>query len=207
MNQHAREKLSADPEMAQLIAEVGPLKFRARRRSPFESLTQAIVYQQLSGKAADTIFGRFKALFGSDAFPAPHEVVRMSPEQLRSAGLSRAKAGYILDIAHKTRAGLVPSLDECDSLKDEELIERLTEIKGVGRWTAEMLLIFNLGRPDVLPVLDLGVRRGYQVIFKKRKLPEPEKLKTLGAHWAPHRTTAALYLWQAANRAQEKRSQ
>lgn len=184
--------------MARIIGRVGPMQLRPSRLSPFQSLTHAVIHQQLSGKAAGTILTRFRALFGDDGFPSPQDVLAVSPERLRSAGLSRAKTSYILDIAQRAAQDLVPSLEECDRMTDEELIERLTEIKGVGRWTVEMLLIFNLGRPDVLPVHDLGVRRGFQIAYRKRSMPKPEQLAQLGQKWAPYRTTAAWYLWRAA---------
>ena len=185
--------------MARLIDRVGPPKLRPRRLPPFQSLTHAIIHQQLSGQAAGTILGRFLALFGDDGFPAPAAVLKASPERLRSAGLSRPKASYVLGLAQKAVDGYVPTLDECDRMTDAEIMERLTSIKGVGRWTAEMLLIFNLGRPDVLPVHDLGVRKGFQFAYGKRKLPEPEQLARYGVRWAPHRTAAAWYLWRAAD--------
>jgi DNA-3-methyladenine glycosylase II len=198
MNVNALEHLRADPVMGRLIERAGPTTLHPRRLPPFQSLTQAIIYQQLSGKAAGTILGRFQALFASGRFPTPEAVLKASPERLRSAGLSRPKASYILDLAQKTVDRLVPSLRQCDRLTDAELIERLTEVKGVGRWTVEMLLIFNLGRPDVLPVHDLGVRKGFQMAYRKRTLPKPEQLARYGARWAPYRTTAAWYLWRAA---------
>jgi 3-methyladenine DNA glycosylase/8-oxoguanine DNA glycosylase len=147
--------------MARLIDRVGPPKLRPRRLPPFHALTHAIIHQQLNGKAAGTILERFLALFGDHTFPAPPDVLKASPERLRSAGLSRPKASYILGIAQKAVDGHIPSLDECDGMTDVEIVERLTTIKGVGRWTVEMLLIFNLGRADVLPVHDLGVRKGF----------------------------------------------
>jgi 3-methyladenine DNA glycosylase/8-oxoguanine DNA glycosylase len=122
----------------------------------------------------------------------------MPPETLRSAGLSRAKLAYILDLASKALEGVVPTLEEVDELTDEQLITRLTAIKGVGRWTVEMMLIFDLGRPDVLPVHDLSIRKGFKMIFRKRKLPDPEAIRKYGDLWKPHRTTAALYLWRAS---------
>jgi DNA-3-methyladenine glycosylase II len=185
--------------MARLIERIGPAKLRPRRLPPFQSLVHAIIHQQLNGKAAGTILGRFLALFGGDGFPAPEAVLNHSPERLRSAGLSRPKTSYVLGIAQKAMDGHIPTLDECDRMTDAEILERLTSIKGVGRWTAEMLLIFNLGRPDVLPVHDLGVRKGFQVAYAKRKLPEPDQLARYGARWAPYRTTAACYLWRAAD--------
>ena len=185
--------------MAGLIDRVGPVKLRPRRLPPFESLVHAVIHQQLSGQAAGTILGRFRALFGDGGFPTPEAVLKASPERLRSAGLSRPKTSYVLGIAQKAVDGHIPTLDECGRMTDVEIVERLTSIKGVGRWTAEMLLIFNLGRPDVLPVHDLGVRKGFQFAYGKRKLPEPEQLARYGLRWSPHRTAAAWYLWRAAD--------
>jgi DNA-3-methyladenine glycosylase II len=191
--------LKTDPVMAGLIDRVGPVKLPPRRLEPFESLVHAIIHQQLSGKAAGTILARFRALFRGDGFPAPKAVLEQSPERLRSAGLSRPKASYVLGIAQKAVDGHIPTIEDCDRMTDAEIIDRLTEVKGVGRWTVEMLLIFNLGRPDVLPVHDLGVRKGFQFAYTRRKLPEPEQLARYGVRWAPHRTAAAWYLWRAAD--------
>jgi DNA-3-methyladenine glycosylase II len=181
------------------MERVGPIDVTPRRLPPFQSLSQAIIYQQLSGNVADAILGRFLALFPGKRFPTPAQVLSATPEQLRSAGLSRPKAKYIQGIAEQAAAGYLPTLREADRLSDEALIERLTQLKGVGRWTVEMFLIFNLGRPDVLPVHDLGVRRGYQLLYEKRKLPEPEALERFGVRWKPFRTTAARYLWRAVD--------
>ena len=185
--------------MAGVIARIGRLKVGSRRLPPYQSLIRAIIHQQLSGKAAATILGRFENIGKGGRFPRPEEIVATSSESLRAAGLSGAKTSYVRDVAQKTMDGFVPSLEECDAMDDEELIDRLTAIKGVGRWTAEMLLIFNLGRPDVLPVGDLGVRRGYQMAYKKRELPDGAELERQGQVWAPFRTTAALYLWRAVD--------
>ena len=193
----AQHLAQADPVLGQLLARVGPITLQPRRLPPYQSLVQAIIYQQLSGKAAATILGRFKALFGECKFPSPAQVLSTPPEQLRSAGLSRGKASYVQDVAAKAAAGRLPTLRQCHALTDAELIEQLTAIKGVGRWTAEMFLIFNLGRADVLPVHDLGVRKGFQVAYRKRSLPDPEQLERFGARWKPYRTTAAWYLWRA----------
>jgi 3-methyladenine DNA glycosylase/8-oxoguanine DNA glycosylase len=201
MSKRAITHLSSDPVMSVLIEKVGLIRLRPRRLSPFQSLTQAIIHQQLSGKAAGTILERFKMLFPDDEFPTPAQVAKTSVDRLRTAGLSRAKAAYIIDLAKRCNAGLIPSVSDCDPLKDEEIIATLTEIKGIGRWTVEMFLIFNLGRPDVLPVHDLGVRRGFQIAHKKRNLPTPEQLAKHGVRWAPHRTHAARYLWRAADSA------
>jgi DNA-3-methyladenine glycosylase II len=201
MSKRAITHLSSDPVMSGLIEKVGPIRLRPRRLSPFQSLTQAIIHQQLSGKAAGTILERFIVLFPDDEFPAPSQVAKSSVDRLRTAGLSRPKAAYIIDLARRCNAGLIPSVSDCDPLNDEDIIATLTEIKGIGRWTVEMFLIFNLGRPDVLPVHDLGVRRGFQIAYRKRSLPTPEQLAKHGVRWAPHRTHAARYLWRAADSA------
>jgi DNA-3-methyladenine glycosylase II len=190
---------SVDPVLEQLMERIGPVSVEARRVPVFPSLAQAIIYQQLNGKAADTILGRFKALFGDTLFPSAEQVLAMQPEYLRSAGLSRPKASYIRGIAETAASGSLPTLKECDELTDAEIVQRLTEMKGVGRWTVEMFLIFNLGRMDVLPVHDLGVRRGFQVAYGKRKMPEPEQLERFGEKWRPYRTVAARYLWRAVD--------
>jgi DNA-3-methyladenine glycosylase II len=199
MSKHAMNHLKSDAVMSALIERIGPIRLSPRRLSPFESLTHAIVHQQLSGNAAGTILGRFKLLYSENGFPMPAEVAKTPLEKMRSAGLSRPKAAYIVDLAQRCQAGLLPSLEDCDSLPDEAIVAKLTEIKGIGRWTAEMFLIFNLGRPDVLPVHDLGVRRGFQIAYNKRKMPEPERLDDFGRRWGPHRTMAARYLWRAAD--------
>ena len=189
----------ADPTLAALIERTGPCKLKPRRLPPFRSLTQAIIYQQLHGKAAETIFKRFCALFGDAEFPAPEQVLAAGLERLRTVGLSRSKASYILDLAARAQSQTLPTLPECDALTDDEIIARLTEVKGVGRWTAEMFLMFNLGRLDVLPVDDLGVRRGFMLAWGKRKLPEPDTLRRYGERWKPFRTIASWYLWRAAD--------
>ena len=199
MNTPALQHLRTDPVMAGIIARIGPLDLTPRRLPPFQSLVHAIIHQQLSGKAAGTILRRFEELFPPGQFPSPDDVARTDLPTLRTAGLSRPKATYLHDLAHKTLAGVIPTLAECDHLDDATLIERFTCVKGVGRWTVEMLLIFNLGRPDVLPIHDLGVRRGYQVAYRKRQLPDPKKLELIGRRWSPHRTLAARYLWRAAD--------
>src|ERR1017187_279654 len=156
VSKRALAHLRADPAMAGLIDRVGPVKLRPRRLPPFQSLTHAVIHQQLSGQAAGTILARFRALFSDDGFPTPQAVLKASPARLRRAGLSRPQASYVLGIAQKAVDGHIPTLDECDCMTDAEIMERLTSIKGIGRWIAEMLLIFNLGRADVLTVDDLG---------------------------------------------------
>jgi 3-methyladenine DNA glycosylase/8-oxoguanine DNA glycosylase len=199
MSKRAIAHLSSDPVMSVLIEKVGLIRLRPRRLSPFQSLTHAIIHQQLNSNAAGTILERFKRLFPDDEFPTPGQVAKASVDRLRTAGLSRPKAAYIIDLAQRCNAGLIPSVADCELLNDDEIIARLTEIKGIGRWTVDMFLIFNLGRPDVLPVHDLGVRRGFQTAYRKRSLPTPEQLARHGLRWAPHRTHAARYLWRAAD--------
>jgi DNA-3-methyladenine glycosylase II len=199
VNRKACEYLrNCDGALIPWLDRIGPIKHKARRLPPFHALLRAIIHQQLSGKAAGSIAARFQGLFPDNDFPTPEEVLATPPETLRSAGLSRAKLAYILDLAQKALEGVVPTLEEVDALTDEELIARLTAIKGVGRWTVEMMLIFDLARPDVLPVHDLSIRKGFQAVFRKRKLPEPATIEKYGELWKPHRTTASLYLWRAS---------
>ena len=202
MSKNAIAHLGSDPVMSALIEKVGNLRLHPRRLPPFQSLAHAIIHQQLNSNAAGTILERFKGLFPDDSFPPPGQVAKASVDRLRTAGLSRPKAAYIIELAKRCEADLIPSVSDCDSLNDEEIMAKLTESKGIGRWTVEMFLIFNLGRPDVLPVYDLGVRRGFQIAHKKRNLPTPEQLAKHGVRWAPHRTMAARYLWRAADSAE-----
>ena len=198
MNKAAYEHLrKVDPVLGRFIESVGMIKHKPRRISCFESLVRAITNQQLSGRAAETIFGRFRALFPNCDFPCAKDVFATDVETLRRVGLSRPKAAYIRDLASRILTGTVPELAEVDELSDEEIVARLTEIKGIGRWTVEMLLIFNLGRPDVLPIHDLSIRKGFKIVFNKRKLPEPLAIERHGERWRPYRTTASLYLWRA----------
>jgi len=200
MNQKAAQHLkSVDPVLNLLMARIGPVRVKARRVPVFQSLVRAIIYQQLNSKAADAILSRFEALFGDGNFPSPEQVLALQPERLRSAGLSMPKAHYVRGVAEKAASGSLPTLKECDQLGDAEIVQRLTEMKGVGRWTVEMFLIFNLGKMDVLPVHDLGVRRGFQIAYGKRKMPEPEQLERFGEKWRPYRTVAARYLWRAVD--------
>ena len=193
-------ELSArDPKLAALIARVGPCRLQVdARQSPFDALLESIIYQQLHGKAAATIYGRMCRLFAPRRSPRPHEIVGATVEQLRSAGLSINKTRAVQDLAAKTLAGVVPTHAVVSKLADEEVIERLTAVRGVGRWTVEMLLMFRLGRPDVLPVDDYGVRKGYMNAYRKRRMPTPKELGAYGRNWAPHRSVASWYLWRAA---------
>jgi DNA-3-methyladenine glycosylase II len=198
MSAALHRQLSRDPVMRRLIRRHGPCGIEARRWSPYEALTRAIAHQQLNGRAAQTILGRFVALFGNGRFPRPAAVLATHPARLRSAGFSRAKVLAIKDIARHALAGTVPTRRAAARLTDEEIIERLLPIRGVGRWTVEMLLIFTLGRPDVLPVDDFGVREGYRRACGTRAQPTPKALRVLGERWKPYRSAAAWYLWRAA---------
>jgi DNA-3-methyladenine glycosylase II len=185
----------ADPTLAAVIARVGPGRFEPRAEGThFEAVARAIVYQQLSGKAAGTIHGRFHAIYGGRA-PEPAELLATADEPLRAAGLSRQKLGYLRDLAARVDAGEVP-LDRIETLGDDEIVDVLTRVKGVGRWTAQMFLMFRLGRPDVLPDLDLGVQKAIQLAYGLAAMPKPADVLRIGAPWAPYRTVASWYLWR-----------
>ena len=184
--------------MAELIA-------RSRRYNitptvsirPFDALAESIAYQQLSGKAAATIFGRVRALYPKRKWLDPAQLLATPDETLRAAGLSRAKTAALKDLAAKTIDGTVPSGRALLRMTDDEIITRLTTVRGIGRWTVEMLLLFDLGRPDVWPVDDYGVRKGFAKTFRRRKLPTPKQLMKLGEKWRPYRSVAAWYFWRA----------
>jgi 3-methyladenine DNA glycosylase/8-oxoguanine DNA glycosylase len=194
--------LARDKNFAPWIKKIGPLKVSPHHDEPFNALCRAIVYQQLSGKAAATIFSRFEGLYGGK-FPSPSQVLKTPVAKLRSAGLSGQKSGYLLDLAQKTVDGIIPTLAECKKMSDEELVEHLTQVKGIGLWTAEIFIMFNLGRTDVLPAHDLGLKKGYQIVYKKRAMPTTEQLKKWTEKLSPHRTLAARYLWKIADFAKE----
>ena len=196
---------AADPVMRRLIRDFGPCGLMPEtRRSPFQSLVQAVAHQQLNGTAANAILARFKKLFPGRRFPRPEDLALVSDNNLRGAGFSRAKILAVRDITAKTLAGVVPTSRQIVKLSDDEIIERLTEVRGVGRWTVEMLLIFQLGRPDVLPADDFGVRNGFRIAYRRRALPKPKELLVFGERWRPHRTTAAWYLWRAVEQGRKK---
>jgi 3-methyladenine DNA glycosylase/8-oxoguanine DNA glycosylase len=217
-----------DRQLARIIAHHGPCRLQPETtQSIFAALLKAIVYQQLTGKVAATILGRVKALFPEntqrirtrphpiaptpgalgtpvrglvDGFPTPEQILAAPDELLRSAGLSRAKLLAIRDLAAKALDGTVPTVKQAQRMSDEELIERLDTVRGVGRWTVEMLLIFRLGRPDVLPGDDYGVRKGFARMRRLEELPKPKELLAYGERWRPHRSVASWYLWRAAER-------
>lgn len=194
----AESHLAQDPVMAALIHAFGPCALRPEpRRTPFEALVRAIAHQQLSGAAAATILRRFLALFPADRFPQPAEVLALAPEALRAAGFSNGKVLALRDLAEKTLSGIVPTPTAIKKLGDEALIERLVAVRGVGRWTAEMLLMFTLGRPDILAADDFGLRSGYRYAYRVAQLPRPTELRAHGEGWRPYRSVACWYLWRA----------
>jgi 3-methyladenine DNA glycosylase/8-oxoguanine DNA glycosylase len=197
-HEHAHQHLSAtDPRLAALIA-------RSRRYNiapsmsirPFDALAESIAYQQLNGKAAATIWSRVRALYPR-RYLDPKFVLATPDEQLRAAGLSRSKIAALKDLAAKTIDGTVPSGRALSRMSDDEIIARLITVRGIGRWTVEMLLLFDLGRPDVWPVDDYGVRKGFAKTFGRRKLPTPKQLRKFGEKWRPYRSVAAWYFWRA----------
>ena len=190
----------SDPRFAELIARSRPYDPKPSvLLRPFDALAESIAYQQLSGKAAATIWGRVRALYPKRKWLDPSQVFATSDEQLRACGLSRNKIIAVKDLAAKTIEGVVPPGPKLAKMSDEEIIERLTAVRGIGRWTVEMMLLFELGRPDVWPVNDLGVQKGYAKTFGKRKLPTPKQLQRIGNKWKPYRSAAAWYFWRACD--------
>lgn len=191
---------AADPVLGELIRKVGPCTLKPEAGGTvFAALTRSIVYQQLTGKAAATIHGRVQALFPKSRVLTAEGIASAGDEQLRAAGLSRSKVAALRDLSAKVLAREIPTMRALSHLDDEEIIQALTRVRGVGRWTVEMLLMFRLGRPDVLPCGDYGVRKGYAVAWGLDDLPSPAELAKHGERWAPFRTVAAWYLWRAAD--------
>jgi 3-methyladenine DNA glycosylase/8-oxoguanine DNA glycosylase len=199
MHEDAHRHLSAtDKRLAELIRRSARYALApGKTLRPFDALAESIVYQQLSGKAAATIWRRVREVFGSPKFLDPKKVLATADEALRAAGLSRNKTAALKDLAQKTIDRIVPTARALAKMSDEEIIERLTQVRGIGRWTVEMLLLFDLARPDVWPIHDLGVRKGFAKTFGKRKLPTPKQLMKLGERWRPYRSVAAWYMWRA----------
>lgn len=182
--------------IAGIIDRIGPYRLApATHLTHFEAVGRSIVYQQLSGKAAATIYGRVEALCEGQGLQ-PARVLALRDEALREAGLSRQKLTYLKDLAARVQSGEVP-IDALHELGDDDVIAHLTRVKGVGRWTAQMFLMFRLGRPDVLPELDLGIQKAVQRAYRLRKLPTPDRLRKIGAPWAPYRSVACWYLWRS----------
>jgi DNA-3-methyladenine glycosylase II len=206
MSEAALRHLGRDKTFAVLIRRVGPPRLGIqRRRSPYEALMRAIAHQQLHGRAALAILARFEALYPSGTFPPPDLVLASSETELRACGFSGAKIAAMRAICAATLDGTVPTRRGSARMSDEALIERLISIRGVGRWTVEMLLIFTLGRPDVLPVDDFGVRDGYRVLYALDVAPKPKALAEIGLAWAPYRSIAAWYLWRASDEGRRAR--
>jgi DNA-3-methyladenine glycosylase II len=196
---------AADAVMRRILREIGPCTLVPElRRPPFQSLVRAVAHQQLNGTAANTILTRFIKLFPGRRFPRPGDLASVSDEDLRHVGFSRAKVASIRDIAAKTLDGTIPASKKIHLLTDEEIIARLIEVRGVGRWTVVMLLIFQLGRTDVLPADDFGVRQGFRVAYGREAMPSVKEVLANGECWRPFRTTAAWYLWRVADRARKQ---
>jgi 3-methyladenine DNA glycosylase/8-oxoguanine DNA glycosylase len=191
----ARRLAELDPKLAPIIERVGPYRIALRTEGThFDAVARAIVYQQLSTRAASTIYGRVVERFGRS--PTPADLLGTPEPDLRAAGLSRQKIGYLRDLASRTDAAELP-IDGLHLLDDDGVVEALTRIKGVGRWTAQMFLIFRLGRQDVLAEGDLGIRKAIQSAYRMRELPPPAKVETIGARWKPYRSCACWYLWRS----------
>jgi DNA-3-methyladenine glycosylase II len=187
-----------DRHFARLVERVGETQLVLHEcESPYESLLEAIAYQSISGKAAATIFARIKALGANGVCPTPQEILRTRKSVLRKAGLSFAKIAAAKDLARKTVEGIVPTLEQAQKMSDEELVERLISVRGIGAWTVEMFLIFRLGRPDVLPIHDYGVQKGFALTYRKKAIPKPKELAKFGERWRPYRTVASWYMWRA----------
>jgi DNA-3-methyladenine glycosylase II len=202
LSEAVRRLSERDATLRALIAEVAPFQIDvADAQSPYEVLLESIVYQSISGKAAATIFGRIRALGTNGRPPSPEQMLKIPAPKLRKAGLSGAKVLAMKDLAKKSLAGIVPTHEEALKLSDEELIERLVSVRGIGAWTVEMFLIFRLGRPDVLPIHDLGVKKGWSVAYGKKHMPKPKELLKFGERWRPYRTVASWYMWRAFERA------
>ena len=200
----AHKVLKADPIMARLIEKAVRYEPDVRlKQTPFEVLARAIAHQQLHATAANNILKRFVALFDGAEFPLPQHVVDTEEARLRAVGFSYAKVAALKDLATKALAGIVPTREVLDSLSDEEIIERLTEVRGIGRWTVEMLLMFNMQRPDILPVDDFGIRNGFRLAYGLKGMPKPKALAEFGERWKPFRTIAAWYLWRANDLAKQ----
>ena len=199
MHEEAIQHLSkSDQVLARLIRQVGPCRLNPHNdHTPFRWLVRSVAHQQLNGAAAETILRRVEALFPRRKFPTPEDLLATPDQRLRGAGLSRAKTAAIKDIAAKALAGVIPATRAIKKMSDAEILERLTTIRGVGPWTVEMLLIFKLGRLDVLPVTDYGVRKGFAVTYKRDDLPRPAELLEHGERWRPYRSIASWYLWRA----------
>lgn len=203
MSKEIRHLHAKDKKLSKIITQVGPCELArrgekpSRPRTPFISLAKSICFQQLHGKAAATIWGRLVMLPGKKSGFTPVWVEKATIAKLCSAGLSKSKAAAIKDLAEKTKNKIVPSWAVLEKLSDEEIIARLTQVRGIGQWTVEMLLIFSMARPDILPLNDYGVKNGFSKVYKKGELPTSKELGEFGKRWSPYRSYAAWYLWRA----------
>ena len=189
-----------DKRLAALIERVGEFAFKLDEcDSVYESLLEAIMHQSIAGKAAQVIWGRIKALGSNGQCPTPAELLRVSKQKLRKCGLSKAKVAAVRDLARKTIDGVVPTVAAAEKMSDQELVDRLISVRGIGAWTVEMFLIFRLGRPDVLPIHDYGVQKGFALTYRKRRIPTPKELAQFGERWRPWRTVASWYMWRAVH--------
>jgi DNA-3-methyladenine glycosylase II len=207
MRLHAIQHLRrSDQRLSDWIDRIGMLELPAPvMGEPFLALLETIAHQQLAGTAARAIWARFVTLFDGGTV-CPKRLVDMADEQLRSAGLSRSKVSSMKDICARVNAGKIPSASLITQMSDADIYSQLMEIRGVGPWTVDMLMMFTLRRPDIMPVTDYGVRKGFQVLYRKRALPTPKQLSIFSEKWRPHRTVAALYLWRIADTAKKKKS-
>lgn len=195
---------SSDAVMAALVAAAGPFRLKPELECTlFRALARAISHQQLHANAANAILKRFASSCGQGDFPTPEEVLAAPRRRMRAAGFSLAKIAALKDLAKKTLTGVVPERASLAEITDDEIIERITRVRGIGRWTVEMMLMFQLGRPDVLPVDDFGVRNGFRLAYGLRKMPSPRALAAYGARWHPYRSAAAWYLWRAVDLSRE----
>jgi DNA-3-methyladenine glycosylase II len=195
----------ADKRLAKLILKAKDFHLNIdEAESPYDALLEAIAYQSISGLAARTIFARVKAFGTEGRAPTPEQLLKVTPEKLREAGLSFAKIAAVRDLAQKTIEGVVPTLEQARKMSDVELVERLISVRGVGAWTVEMFLIFRLGRPDVLPIHDYGVQKGWALTYGKKAIPKPKELAAFGERWRPYRTVASWYMWRAVEVAGKK---
>lgn len=202
MSKESIRVLKKDPHLAPWVEKHGAPKWE-ERGDPFRSLVRSIIYQQVTGKAAASILSKFALLFGANGFPTPAQVLEKSVEELRSAGLSGQKTTYIRDLAEKFLDGTIDPL-QFPKMTNDEIIEHVVRVKGVGVWTAHMFLMTTLKRPDILPTGDLGIQKGFQVVYKLRSLPTHKKMEQLAKPWRAHATAAAWYLWRAADEAKIK---
>lgn len=195
MSEKAIKFLKRDPKIAEIIRKVGKYEI-SLVKNPYRSLIDAIITQQLSGAAADSISKKFQKLY--QRYPRPADVLSTSDSKLRSAGLSKMKVTYIKDLSEKIQSKEL-RISSLKDRSDEEVISHLTQVKGIGRWTAEMFLIFSLGRPDILPVGDLGLRKGIQRLYSMPDLPEKDEIEQIAEKWRPYRTVATWYIWKSLN--------